>query len=186
MIWKRIFGRTDRDDVACAIYGALVAQARLPDFYLHAGVPDTIEGRFEMVLLHAFLVLRRMKAAGEPARELGQHVFDIMFDDMDQTLREIGVGDLSVGKKVKGMAAAFYGRIAAYDEGLDAAAPEVLDEALKRNLFATAAPTQAEVAALADYVRAADKALAGQSLEALLAGAVDFSAAPLPPARSAA
>lgn len=178
MIWKRIFGRPDRDDVPYAIYGALVAQARSPGLYLHAGVPDTLEGRFEMVMLHAFLVLRRLRTMGEPAKEMGQRVFDILFDDMDQTLREMGVGDLSVGKKIKAMAAAFYGRIAAYDEGLDATENATLEGALRRNVFAMGTPSAPEVTALAAYVRAADRALAGQPVEALMAGKADFAAAP--------
>lgn len=180
MIWKRFFGRGERDDVAYALYNALVAQARSPGLYLHAGVPDTVEGRYEMVMLHAFLLLRRLKPLGEPARELGQRVFDVLFDDMDQTLREMGVGDLSVGKKIKGLAAAFYGRIAAYDEGLAAADGSVLEQALTRNVFAAAAvPRPADVAALADYVRASDAVLAGQGAEALMAGMVRFAPEPV-------
>lgn len=179
MIWKRFFGRRERGDVAYALYNALVAQARSPGLYLHAGVPDTLEGRYEMVMLHAFLLLRRLKALGEPARELGQRVFDVLFDDMDQTLREMGVGDLSVGKKIKGLAAAFYGRIAAYDEGLAAADGTVLEQALTRNVFAAAAPRPEEVAALADYVRASDEALAGQGAEGLMAGTVRFASEPV-------
>ncbi len=178
MIWKRFFGRRERDDVAYALYNALVAQARSPGLYVHAGVPDTVEGRYEMVMLHAFLLLRRLKAHGEPARELGQRVFDVLFDDMDQTLREMGVGDLSVGKKIKGLAAAFYGRIAAYDEGFAVADGSVLEQALRRNVFASAAPGPAEVAALADYVRSSDAALAGQGAEALMAGMVRFAPEP--------
>ncbi len=184
MIWKRIFGCADRDEVPYAIYNALVAQARQPWFYLDGGVPDTLEGRFEMVMLHAFLVLRRMKALGDPAREVGQRVFDIMFDDMDQTLREIGVGDLSVGKKIKGMAAAFYGRIAAYDEGLDAEEPGVLDAALKRNLFAMAVPSATQVSAVANYLRLADGALATQEADTILAGAIRFPVVPVEENRS--
>jgi cytochrome b pre-mRNA-processing protein 3 len=178
MIWKRLFGRSERDEVPYALYGALVAQARSPEFYMHLGVPDTMEGRYEMVMLHAFLVLRRVKRMGESGKELGQNVFDILFDDMDQTLREIGVGDLSVGKKVKGLAAAFYGRIAAYEEGLEKEEPAVLEEALKRNLYAMASPTQGQLAALANYMRAADAHLAAQSTDEIAAGRIGFVPAP--------
>lgn len=186
MIWKRIFGRRERDDVAYALYNAAVAQARSPGFYLHAGVPDTVEGRFEMVMLHTFLVLRRLKMLGEPARAIGQRLFDILFDDMDQTLREMGVGDLSVGKKIKGLAAAFYGRIAAYDEGLAASGDAVLGAALKRNVFAATAPDASEVEALVDYMRASDAALAGQGVDALMAGEAGFAPAPARTARTVA
>lgn len=184
MIWKRIFGRTERESEAYAIYGALVSQARSPALYLHAGVPDTLEGRFEMVVLHAFLILRRLKAArgpeAGPAKVLGQRIFDILFDDMDQTLREIGVGDLSVGKKIKALASSFYGRVAAYDKGLDAPDAGVLEDALKRNVFAEMDPSAVEVTMLADYVRRADAVLGGLSIDAMLKGNVAFAALPAP------
>ncbi|HEY4343170.1 MAG TPA: ubiquinol-cytochrome C chaperone family protein [Parvibaculum sp.] len=184
MIWKTIFGRTERESEAYAIYGTLVSQARSPALYLHAGVPDTLEGRFEMVVLHAFLVLRRLKAASGPetgpAKAFGQRIFDVLFDDMDQTLRELGVGDLSVGKKIKALASSFYGRVAAYDGGLDASDPSVLEEALKRNVFAEMDPSAAEVTALADYVRRASTALDGLPIAGLLKGSVSFAALPEP------
>lgn len=186
MIWKRIFGGRARDDEAYALYNALVAQARLPGFYLHAGVPDTLEGRFEMVMLHAFLVLHRLGQLGEPVRALGQRIFDILFDDMDQTLREMGVGDLSVGKKIKGLAAAFYGRIAAYDEALAADDGSVLERALTRNVFAAATPRAAEVTALADYVRASRALLAVERADAFLAGKVGFAPEPVQTERTLA
>lgn len=175
MIWKRFFGRSGEEDAAYALYGAVVAQARMQDFYLSAGVPDTLEGRFEMLMLNAFLVLHRLKAAGEPARALGQRMFDILFDDMDQTLREIGIGDLSVGKKIKTMAAAFYGRIAAYDAALDGGEPAALEEAIRRNVFAEAEPKAGAVALLADYMRRAVDALAHQSDDALMQGRAVFT-----------
>jgi cytochrome b pre-mRNA-processing protein 3 len=184
MIWKRIFGRTDRESEAYAIYGALVSQARSPALYLHAGVPDTLEGRFEMVVLHAFLVLRRLKAAAgteaEPAKVFGQRLFDILFDDMDQTLREIGVGDLSVGKKIKGLASAFYGRVAAYEEGLDASDAAVLEDALRRNVFPETDPPAVLVASLAGYVRRAAIALDAVPIAGLLKGQVVFAGLPEP------
>lgn len=184
MIWKRIFGRSEQESAAYAIYGRLVSQARSPELYLHAGVPDTMEGRFEMVVLHAFLVLRRLKAATgadvEPAKALGQKVFDILFDDMDQTLREIGVGDLSVGKKIKALASAFYGRVAAYDAGIDADDASVLEEALKRNVFPEMEPSVAALTVLAAYVRRTVQALDAESIGALLKGEVAFAALPAP------
>lgn len=184
MIWRRIFGRSEQDVAAYAIYGALVSQARSRELYLNAGVPDTIEGRFEMVVLHAFLVLRRLKAATgadiTPAKAFGQRLFDIFFDDMDQTLREIGVGDLSVGKKIKALASSFYGRVAAYEEGLDAADPSVLEAALRRNVFAEMDPPPAEVEALAAYVRRASAALDAEPIAGLLKGKAAFAALPAP------
>lgn len=185
MIWKRIFGRSEQESAAYAIYGALVSQARSRELYLNAGVPDTIEGRFEMVMLHVFLILRRLKAASgadvAPAKAFGQRIFDIFFDDMDQTLREIGVGDLSVGKKIKALASSFYGRVAAYDEGLDASDdPSVLEAALRRNVFPEMEPPVAEVEALAAYVRDVRAALDAEPITGLLKGKAVFAALPAP------
>jgi len=173
MIWKRIFARNRGEDEAFSLYRAVVAQSRLPGFYLHGGVPDTVEGRFEMVCLHAFLVLRRLRAGGAEGRALGQRLFDILFDDMDQTLREMGVGDLSVGKKIKAMASSFYGRIGAYEEGLRADGEALLAEALARNVFGET-ETTAQAVGLASYARRCDLTLAAQPFEEITAGRVDF------------
>src|SRR5687767_4178845 len=113
------------------LYAAAVAQARRPEFYASLGVPDTIDGRFELVALHTFLVLRRLKGQGQAA-EAGQALVDLFIQDMDASLRELGAGDLGVGRKVKAMAQAFYGRIAAYDSGL-AGSAATLEAALRRN-----------------------------------------------------
>jgi cytochrome b pre-mRNA-processing protein 3 len=132
----------------------LVAQARAPAFYAGLGVPDSLDGRFEMLALHVFVALRRLKQAGHDA--LAQALFDAMFEDMDRSLREIGVGDLSVGKRVKEMARALYGRIAAYEAGLSQPGDEALVAALERNLYGTVAPPPAAAAAaLARYLRQA-------------------------------
>ena len=103
--------------VARRLYEAVVAQARQPVFFAEWEVPDTVDGRFEMVALHAHLLLRRLRDGG-PAADLAQALFDVMFADMDASLREMGAGDLGVGRRVKQMATAFYGRMAAYDAGL--------------------------------------------------------------------
>lgn len=183
MMWKRIFDRSERDQEAYAIYGALVSQARSPALYLNAGVPDTLEGRFEMVALHAFLVLRRLRKVdasdAEAAKALGQKVFDLLFDDMDQTLREIGISDLKVGKEIKTLASAFYGRIEAYDAGLDADDETVLPAALKRNVYVDA-PAAEVLAALTAYVRRADAALAAAPVGDLFKGQVASAALPDP------
>jgi cytochrome b pre-mRNA-processing protein 3 len=176
MIWKRIFGRRQGEEEAFSLYRAVVAQARQPAFYRHGGVPDTVEGRFEMVALHAFLVLWRLRDGGADGRALGQRLFDVLFDDMDQTLREMGVGDLSVGKKVKALASSFYGRIGAYETGLRAEGDGKLAEALARNVFGQS--TAAHAGALAGYVRQCDAALSAQPVEGILAGRVVFAAPP--------
>jgi cytochrome b pre-mRNA-processing protein 3 len=180
-MWKRIFDRSEREQEAYAIYGALVSQARSPALYLDAGVPDTLEGRFEMVVLHTFLVLRRLRKVdasdAEAAKVLGQKVFDLLFDDMDQTLREIGISDLKVGKEIKSLASAFYGRIDAYDTGLDAEDQDVLPAALTRNVYVET-PSVEALDALTAYVRRADAALAAAPVSDLLKGDVAVAALP--------
>ena len=178
MIWKSIFGRIPRNDTPYTLYGALVRQARSPEFYLNMSVPDTAEGRFEMVALHTILVLRRRRGGGEPGKALGQKLFDVLFDDMDQTLREMGVGDLSVGKKIKALASSFYGRIDVYERGLREPAGDGLEAAIRRNVFSTPDVPAPHVAALADYVRRLDAGLLVQQIEHIMAGRVTFPAPP--------
>jgi cytochrome b pre-mRNA-processing protein 3 len=173
----RLFGRPPEQPAAHAVYTALVAQARAPVFYARHGVPDTLDGRFEMIALHAFLVLHRVKAAPEGQR-FGQVLYDVMFADMDRALREMGTGDLSVGKQVKRMAAGFAGRIAAYQAGIEGAGD--LAEALRRNIYGTVAePAAADLAALADYIRGQAVALAAQPVAQIVAGTVTFAPPPL-------
>jgi cytochrome b pre-mRNA-processing protein 3 len=155
-----------------AIYAAIVAQARQPDFYSDLGVPDTLEGRYELLMLHGFLYMHRLKNEAPPVKEVAQKVFDSMFTDMDRNLREMGVGDLTVPKKIKKMAQAFYGRLAAYDAALDAGGP-ALPEAVLRNVFGGDAEAKANAESLAAYMQRAAAALAGQDIAALtLAGPV--------------
>jgi cytochrome b pre-mRNA-processing protein 3 len=173
----RLPSRRRNQASAEALYMTLVDQARAAVFYAVLGVPDTVDGRFDMIALHAFLLLHRLRV--EPAAaSLGQDVFDLMFSDMDRNLREMGVGDLSIGKRIKTMAGAFYGRIAAYDAALAADDPRVLEDALRRNLFRGAAPETEQVAALAAYTRDQAASLADQPLERLLAGTVAFTPPP--------
>jgi len=153
MIWP--FNRFNRSRPGSAntigtIYGMIVAQARKPAFYAGLGVPDTVDGRFDLLLLHLWLVLRRLG----PARDKGspaQALFDHFCNDMDANLREMGVGDLTVPKRMQAFGEAFYGRSAAYDAAL-AAGPEALAQALSRNVLNGERLQQARQ--LADYVQA--------------------------------
>ena len=162
----RALGRDPVQAAAVRAYTALVEQARLPVLYEDPpggfGVPDTVEGRFDLVTLHVFLLLRRLKDAPERTAAKGtvdpdafaRHVFDVMFRDMDDSLREMGVGDMKVGKKVRGLAEEFYGRVGAYDGAMndtDALAP-----ALARNVYADAgAPAARDLARYAQDLAAA-------------------------------
>ncbi len=164
--------------LAVTLYGAIVEQARQPGFYRDRGVPDTLDGRFDLLVLHAFLVLRRLNALGPEGQAMAQELADLIFTDMDGNLREIGVGDLSVGKRIKAMAKAFFGRLTVYDRALAEGGDE-LTQALVRNLYGTVAhPDPAQAALVAGYVRAADLLLAGQGADTLLKGQVSFPPAP--------
>lgn len=159
---------------ATKLYVRVVEQARRPLFYLDLGVPDTPDGRFDMIALHAALLLRRLRRDRERTEAVSQAVFDLMFADMDQNLREMGVGDLAVGKRIKAMAQGFYGRIAAYNVGLAAAGNEVLADALARNVFRHRKAGEGDAAGLAAYMRLQAERLDAQPVEALMAGDVAF------------
>lgn len=167
----RFFRPPPRRDAAYRLYGRAVEAARRPVHYAELEVPDTLDGRFELIALHVALVLRRLSAEPE-AKPFAQEVFDAMFADMDRALREMGTGDLGVGAHVKRMASAFYGRARAYERGLSGA--EDLGAAVRRNLYGTAAPTEAALAAMVVWVEATAAALAAQSVDALMAGEVTF------------
>ncbi len=153
-----------------ALYDAAAAQARRPVFYTELGAPDTLEGRFELYTLHVVLLLDRLRDAGSGAAEVRQAVFDAYVRGLDDALREIGVADTSVGKKMKKLAGAFYGRLRAYETAF-AALPEQgeLKALVGRTLFDQA--DDGRVDALASYVLTARAALADQAAESLTGGA---------------
>jgi cytochrome b pre-mRNA-processing protein 3 len=156
-------------------YRRVVEQARQPIFFTDFGVPDTLDGRFELICLHAFLYLHRLKAERPQSSRLCQSFFDRMFADFDRSLREMGIGDLSVGKHIKRMARAFYGRIRAYEEGL-AGGDAALGSAIARNVFGTVVEPAAAAAAMAVYVGDSARQLSRQAAAELLAGNVCFAA----------
>jgi len=189
MIWSRLLpSRTNA--AAAAVYRAIVTQARQSVFYADYGVPDSVDGRFEMIALHMFAVLHRLKSE-KPAAGFSQDLFDMMFADMDRSLREMGVGDLGVGRRIKAMAQGLYGRMAAYEAALAADDGE-LGAALRRNVYGTM--DDAAVSALSlpsrilphlcAYLRALVRQLAADSAEQLMAGHVTFPQVPIPVARS--
>lgn len=151
------------------VYADIVAASRSPELYRVAGVPDTVMGRFESLVLHVGLSLRRLKELPAPADQLAQELVDRFFADLDSGLREIGIGDVSVPKKVKKLGQAFYGRLEAYDAALSTAAGQGdLEAALARNVLDR--PDDPGLAAgLAAYVRRQAKALDLADLDAFLA-----------------
>jgi cytochrome b pre-mRNA-processing protein 3 len=143
------FRRAKGDSIVAALYGTIVAQARSPEFYRDYGVPDTVAGRLDMVMLHLALVLRRLKGGAVDTQEVGQQVFNLFCRDIDHNFREMGVGDLAVPKQMRRVGEAFYGRAAAYEAALVADEAE-LAKGLTRNVYG--APAQG-AERLATYVR---------------------------------
>jgi cytochrome b pre-mRNA-processing protein 3 len=169
--WRR---RRERRSAMLGAYRQIVERAREPALYRAWGVPDTLDGRFEVLALHAFLVLHRLKCEGDSTAEFAQALFDTMFADLDGALREMGASDLGVGPRIKAMARGFYGRVAAYERGLSDEA--ALAAALRRNLFGTAtAPAEAQVDAAVRYMRRQAEALAAVPIAALLEGRMPFA-----------
>jgi len=169
-----MFGRSAKKEAARRLYTAIVERARAAVFYEDAGVPDTVDGRFDMIALHAFLVLRRLKRDHDKTATVAQALFDLMFVDMDENLREMGVGDLSVGRRVKQMAKAFFGRVAAYEEAM-AAGLEPLAEVLHRNLYRGADVEPASLTLMARYVLDQASTLDAVEVETFLSGRVAFA-----------
>jgi cytochrome b pre-mRNA-processing protein 3 len=170
MILPRFRRNPDQATIA-ALYGAIVAQARSPTFYGAYGVPDTALGRFDLVVLHAVLLVRRLRASGA-TQTLAQGVFDAFCRDMDDNLREMGVTDLGVPRQMNKIAEAFYGRARAYEAALAASDDVALTTALIRNVYAGAA--HAAAASVARYVRAAAGMLAAADDAALTRGEARF------------
>ncbi len=170
-----VFGlfRRRNDEPTDTLYAAVIAQARAADLYAELGVPDTVEGRFEMMILHCGLVVARLgRDAG--TREAGTRLAELFFEDMDRTLREDGVGDVSVPKRIKKIAAAFYGRLTAYET---APSRDALVDAVSRNVYDERAPAGA-AEALATYIQAAIVALGAAEASAVAGGAIPWPPIP--------
>ena len=160
----RLFGTDDRSGFV-PLYTAIVAEARRPDWYVRAAVPDTMDGRFEMVALVLTLVLLRLEREGEPGQRPAALLTEVFVDDMDGTMREIGFGDLVVGKRVGGIMGALGGRLGAYRGGDRKAA-------LVRNLYRGAPPVEAALDDAIDMVAALEARIAAVPTSALLAGSI--------------
>jgi cytochrome b pre-mRNA-processing protein 3 len=177
MLFARFRDRRRRATIARDLYDSLVAQARAPHFYTALGVADTLDGRYDMIVAHAFLLMRRLGAAeaalADQAKNASQAIFDLLFADMECNLREIGVSDITVGTKVKKMVQAFYGRVAAYDVALPLGV-DALALAVARNLYREDPPTQHEPAAVAAYMVRQAAHLAEQSIATILLGKIEW------------
>ncbi len=165
-----------RAGLAGVLYVATVEQSRSPGFYTDLGAPDSVDGRLDMIILHVMLLIRRLRGEGEEAAAISQEVLNLMFADMDRNFREMGIGDMSVGKHVKKVAKAFYGRAEILENGLDAG-PGELSQSIIGTLYRSVDNAEAKAGAVAGYVIAADRTLQQQPIEKLFGGHIDFSAA---------
>lgn len=163
-----LFRRRPKDQSIEALYGAIMAEGLNPRLYADFGVPDTFEGRFEAVTLAASVVLHRLKSDPAPAAEAAQELVDRLFDGFDSAMREVGISDVGVPKRMKKFGQAFYGRLAAYSAAFEAGA-EALGAAMQKNLLEGALPSPALLAHIARYRHSVLSA----SLADVLAGRFD-------------
>jgi cytochrome b pre-mRNA-processing protein 3 len=163
-----------QDSAAAALYRAIVSRAREPVFYLEWGVADTMDGRFDLLTLHVFLVFETLRGRGDAAGALGSELADIVFTGFDEALRELGVSDFGMGRRMRNMADAFYGRVRSYSEAKSAAE---LAAAIQRDLYRGGNDTADEARGLASYMVEARMRLC-RDIAALVAGRPDFG--PLP------
>ena len=170
-----LFRKNTATEPVYAVYSAIVAQSRQPRFYADWLVPDTVTGRFDMISLHLALLFRRLRSEAGERKQFSQAVFDLFFKDMDRSLREMGVGDLGVPKRIQKMGNIFFGLLAALNEAMDRNDAAGLEAVLSRNIFD--GKTGPHVRALADYLLAEDRALSGQPAAVITGGAISFEAA---------
>ncbi len=173
MIFRRLFGKNPHAKGIELLYGKIMAHIRNPVFYTMRKVPDTLDGRFDLLALHVFLVVRRIKdeaGGGEMARLLPEK----MLGEIDRALREHGISDMGVPRRVKTMGRAFLGRATAYENALNAADREKLEDVLRRNLFSDAEVGQSVIGGFAGYVLAAEAHLNGLAYDDISSGKVSF------------
>lgn len=171
---KRLFQAPRFEAEARALYRQIAERARRPVLFTRYGVPDTIDGRFEMLCLHAYAVFHGLKGKGADADALSQAVYDAMFADLDGSLRELGAADIGVGKRIKAMTEALNGRIQAYDRDGE------LEQAIRRNVYRTATTSDGQVRWMANYLRTIRTALTRAPFQSLCDGSA-LKALPEPP-----
>jgi cytochrome b pre-mRNA-processing protein 3 len=162
---------------ATQLYGSVVTQARDPAFYASHGVPDTPEGRFGMLIVHLVLVMERLKGEREAGAALSRALVKVFVTDMDDSMREMGVGDLSVPHAVKKAAAALYDRMREFRAAMAEPGDIALGGALRRSVYGSVAGPECVrdgAAAVAAYMRRATTVLAAQAASEVLAGRIAF------------
>lgn len=166
LMLQNLFKTRPRQRLGQTLYELAVLQARAPAFYDRLGVPDRIDARFELYTLHVLLLVLRLRDEGEPGADAAQSLFDTYVSALDHALRELGVGDMSVGKKMRKLGEAMYGRMSAYEPPLRAGDAQVVSVALSRNIFESDDPSTG--AALAAYALASRTRLAAQAFASVV------------------
>ena len=152
------------------IHGSIVAQTRKPVFYANWCVPDTVEGQFEVLVVHLSLVIRRMNGGGAEMVSLGQRVAEAFIEDLDDSFREMGVGDLTVPKRMKAASEAYHGRLLAYSDALDSDNGAALCAALERNIEGGADAPAPDIKLMTDYIMRSAARLSTLGLEEISIG----------------
>ncbi len=165
-----LFGKKNNNQaIVDRQYQTLTAAARMPDFYESMNVPDTVMGRFEMLSAVMILFFRRTRASATSGQEIAQEIVDAFFEDIDYSIRELGIGDNSVPKRMKKLAGMFYGRLEAYSKAMDATDAEALNDALSRNIHPKATDA-VDMRALAGWMFEAEAHLSAQSEDTIATG----------------
>jgi len=176
MIWNLFKRKKANQALVERQYAEITRGARSPVFYEDMGVPDTVMGRFEMIAIHLILYLRRTGTAGPAAKGIAQDIVDAFFEDVDHSIRELGIGDMGVPKRMKKLARMFYGRAQSYGQALDAGDRDALVEALRRNIHPDNVETAPSMQALAAWMSATAKELEDVPEDRLAAGSLIFAA----------
>jgi cytochrome b pre-mRNA-processing protein 3 len=166
LLRRFLSGNTDRT-VAARLYAEAVAAARRPMLYEAMGAPDTVDGRYDLLVVHLHLLLRRLRGEGDRAARISQALMDGFVTDMDANLREMGVGDLAVAKRVHHTLGGFFGRAKAYDAALDTGDAAALAAVVDRNVFGSVAVDASGASAIANHMLAIGRALAAMPVEAM-------------------
>jgi cytochrome b pre-mRNA-processing protein 3 len=170
-----LFRKNAATEAVYAMYSSIVSQSRQPRFYAEWGVSDTVTGRFDMICLHLALLFRRLRAEGKEPAAFSQAVFDLFFKDMDRSLREMGVTDLGVPKKIQKMGNVFFGLLANLNEALDTGDAAKVEAVLLRNIYDD--DTAPGAAPLAAYLMAEARRLDAIPLREIVAGRLDTGVA---------
>jgi cytochrome b pre-mRNA-processing protein 3 len=177
MIWSLLKRKKNNQVLVQRQYELITGAARSPGFYEHMNVPDTVIGRFEMITIHLVLYLRRTAAAGEVVQGMAQEVLEAFFEDVDHSIRELGIGDMGVPKRMKKFARMFYGRARSYGQALEDGDQAGLAEALRRNIHPDVTDNAPSMEALSHWMLQSAQALAGAEENTLASGQLTFSPA---------